>query len=92
MPVQRVLEDTTQSREEACGRYARTCLEYTFASDAFPESAKADTAKCGAVVEFQNSVWSIVGLTSMKPRCNYRRGRNAIGSITLRAGDDRADV
>jgi hypothetical protein len=65
------------------GRYARTCLEYTFASDAFPECAKVDTAKRGAVEEFQNGVWSILGIISMKPRCRYWRRRNAVGSITL---------
>jgi len=37
-------------------RGARTCLEYTFARDAFPLCAEAYPAECGAIDEFEDSI------------------------------------
>jgi hypothetical protein len=44
-------------------RSARTCLEYTFARDAFSLSAEAYSAESGAIDEFENSIWGIFCLT-----------------------------
>jgi hypothetical protein len=72
--------------------HARTCLEYTFACDASALCAEADTAKCGAVDELKDGVWSILCLTSVELMSGDGRSRNAVGSITLRAGDGRPDI
>jgi len=73
-------------------RHARTCLKYTFARDAFALCAEADAAKCGAIDELQDGVWSILCLTSAELRSGDGRSRNTVGSITLRAGDGRPDI
>ena len=74
------------------GRHARTCLEYTFACDAFILCAEADTAKYGAVDELQDGIRSIFCLTSAKLRSGDWRSGNTVRSITLRAGDGRPDI
>jgi hypothetical protein len=65
------------------GRHARTCLEYTFARDAFALSAEADTGKCGTIDKLQDSIWSIFCLTGENLGGSNGWSRNAIGSITL---------
>jgi hypothetical protein len=48
MPVE-IIHPLRIAEAEMGGRHARTCLEYTFACDAFALSAEADAGKCGTI-------------------------------------------
>ena len=51
----------------------RTCLEYAFARDTFSLGAEAYSAECGAIDEFENSIWGIFCLSSIElGRCDGR--------------------
>jgi hypothetical protein len=65
-----------------CG--TRTCLEYTFARDAFSLGAEAYSAESGTIDEFEDSIWGIFCLTCTElGNCDGRCRKD----MTLRSND-----
>lgn len=83
MPIQEFILEGGERQEWV--RAARTCLEYTFACNAFSLSAEAYSAESSAIDEFENNICP----TSIKLGSRDGGCREA---IAVRASDGRPRV